>query len=83
MRGYRDWDDGSDKEPVVIDEVVLYVVTDKAIQIGPAEARDDEKTWIPVSQIFDTDLDYEAEDALYSEGYVSIPKWLAEAKGLA
>ena len=82
MRGYRsnDWSDS--KEPVVIDDQTLYCVTDKAILVGPAEAADDQKTWIPTSQIFDTDLDYESDESLYTEGYVSIPKWLAEEKGL-
>jgi hypothetical protein len=75
------WNDG--KDPIVIEEMTLYVVTDKAILVGPPECEDHEKHWIPQSQIYDTDLDYESDEALYTEGYVSIPRWLAEEKGLA
>lgn len=72
------------KDPFDVHDVTLFVVTDKAIQIGPKDSDDDdEKQWIPKSQILGSDIDYDAEDALYSHGYVTIPYWLAKEKGFA
>lgn len=66
--------------PVLIEEVTLFLITDKAILIGEDGADRDDQIWIPISQILDTDLDYESDESLYSEGYVEIPGWLAEKK---
>lgn len=38
---------------------------------------DDDKWWIPISQIKDTDI-----EEVGQKGYVDIPEWLAEEKGL-
>lgn len=70
------------REPVYVGQMVLYCVTDLAIQVGPPKCKEHQRVWLPLSQILSTDLDYLSDESLYSEGYVEIPRWLAENEGL-
>lgn len=70
------------KESVFLTGICLFSVTDNAILIGRPDAPDNEQVWIPTSQIVSTDLRYDLDTALYSEGYIEIPRWLAEKKRL-
>lgn len=82
--GYE-WDEG--KEEVVVDGLMLYLVTgsslgDGAVLVGPPDCDEREKVWVPKSQILDSDLDYLSDEGLYTEGYITIPRWLAEDRRL-
>ena len=70
-------------DPFDLNDVVLFCMTDKALQLGREGCLEEERFWIPTSQILYTDFDYlEDEDCLYTKGTVHIPTWLAEKKGL-
>lgn len=66
-----------------IDDLVLDAISDKAflvrlMDVEPDEAEINEsKWWIPLSQLEETDLKEVGDD-----GYIEIPTWLAEEKGL-
>lgn len=59
---------------VTIEGLTLYGQTPKGMQVG-FDA--DSTFWLPRSQVIATDLEDEGD-----EGYVEIPKWLAEKEEL-
>lgn len=72
-----------DDETYELEDVVLDVKTDKAILVrdadtDPEDAEEDEdKWWIPKSVVVATCL-----ERIGDEGWVEVPLWWAEQKGL-
>lgn len=64
-------------EPVVLDDVVVKAVTEKALLVE----YDDEEVWIPVSQIVLEETDVEFERG--ATGTLAITQWIAKEKGLS
>ena len=64
-------------EIVIIDELVLYEQTAKAILVGPGETKDEDKVWLPRSRIHATNLREK-----YDYGFVEIPEWLVIKENL-
>lgn len=58
---------------VRVEGVECYHESPKAFLIGPPDAKDSEKVWVPKSQI----------EADFDAGWIEMPLWLAEDKKLA
>ncbi len=72
------------KEPVYCGNLQLFCVTDLAILVGSVGCHEDNKVWIPKSQILASDIPYDEDedDVILSIGYLQLPRWIAEQKGL-
>lgn len=68
-------------ERVDIHGLKVYCLTDKAVQVGYPQSYVSDRTWIPLSQVLETDLDLESDECIYTEGYISMPLWLAKKSG--
>lgn len=65
-------------EVVDVEVHLVLAITAEAVLVTQGDGIDDEQTWIPLSQIEDTDEELEegTGNTLY------MPIWLAEEKGL-
>lgn len=72
----------SNNELVTVVDLQLYSETDKAILVGPPGLNESQrdaarKVWIPSSMV-----DNNSFDGVGSEGYIEIPRWLADKNDL-
>lgn len=68
------------RETTIVEDLRMVTETDMAILVVNVDDDDDDADagiWIPKSQIEDTDRDEPGD-----EGYIEIPEWLADEKGL-
>lgn len=65
---------------VDLEGIQCYAKTPQAILIGPheeSEPAEDEKFWIPLSQVLDTDLEKKGDI-----GHITLTDWIAKEKGI-